>query len=329
MRAITISGPGGPEVLTVTDLDDPTPGPHEVVIQVAAAGVNRADLAQRMGFYPPPEGAPDWPGLEVSGSITAIGDAVKSAAIGDQVVALLTGGGYAEQVVVDEGLVLPLPGGVDLVTAAGLPEAVATVWSNVFLDGRLQPGESLLVHGGTSGVGHLAIQLAVARGATVYATAGSAEKTDLCEHLGAARAINYREQDFVAEIQQATGGRGVDVVLDLVGGSYVPRDVQALAPNGRVMIIANQDRGEAVLDVGLLMRKRATLRGTTLRSRPLEERRGVMAAVREHAWPLLAGGDVNVIIDNTYPLERAAAAHQRMETGHHAGKIILTTRPGR
>jgi len=326
MRAVTISRPGGPEVLVVAELPEPVPGPHEVVVDVAAAGLNRADVSQRQGSYPPPAGAPEWPGLEVSGTVVAAGEQVTQVAVGDHVVALLGGGGYADRVSVDEGLVLPLPKGVDLVLAAGLPEAVATVWSNVFLAAGLQAGETLLVHGGTSGVGSVAIQLAVARGATVYATAGSAEKVASCEELGATRGIDYREEDFVAVVQEATGGRGVDVVLDLVGGSYVGRDVEALAVGGRVMVIAAQGGREATLDVGLLMQKRARVWGTTLRARPLEERREIMASVREHVWPLVEQGAVRVILDSVYPLEFAATAHRRMEEGGHVGKILLAVR---
>lgn len=326
MRAVTISRPGGPEVLVVAELPEPVPGPHEVVVDVAAAGLNRADVSQRQGSYPPPAGAPEWPGLEVAGTVVAAGEQVTQVAVGDHVVALLGGGGYADRVSVDEGLVLPLPKGVDLVLAAGLPEAVATVWSNVFLAAGLQAGETLLVHGGTSGVGSVAIQLAVARGATVYATAGSAEKVASCEELGATRGIDYREEDFVAVVQEATGGRGVDVVLDLVGGSYVGRDVEALAVGGRVMVIAAQGGREATLDVGLLMQKRARVWGTTLRARPLEERREIMASVREHVWPLVEQGAVRVILDSVYPLEFAATAHRRMEEGGHVGKILLAVR---
>ena len=326
MRAVTISRPGGPEVLVVAELPEPVPGPHEVVVDVAAAGLNRADVSQRQGAYPPPAGAPDWPGLEVSGTVVQVGAEVTGAAVGDRVVALLGGGGYADRVAVDEGLVLPVPKGVDLVLAAGLPEAVATVWSNVFLAAGLQAGETLLVHGGTSGVGTVAIQLAVARGATVYATAGTAEKVALCEELGATRGIDYRQEDFVAVVQEATGGRGVDVVLDLVGGSYVGRDVEALAVGGRDMVIASQGGREATLDVGLLMQKRARVWGTTLRARPLEERREIMASVREHVWPLVERKAVRVILDSVYPLDFAATAHRRMEEGGHSGKIRLAVR---
>jgi len=326
MRAVTISRPGGPEVLVVSELPEPVPGPHEVVVDVAAAGVNRADVSQRQGHYPPPAGAPDWPGLEVSGTIVALGDSVTSWRVGDHVVALLGGGGYADRVAVDAGLVLPLPAGVDLVLAAGLPEAVATVWSNVFLAADLQPGETLLVHGGTSGVGSVAIQLAVARGATVLATAGGAEKVALCEELGATRGIDYRSEDFVAVVDEATGGRGVDVVLDLVGGDYLDRDLAALATGGRVMLIATQGGREATIDAGVLMAKRARLWGTTLRARPLEERSAILASVREHVWPHVVAKEVRVVLDSVWALENAAAAHRHMESGSHAGKILLAVR---
>lgn len=326
MRAVTISEPGGPEVLVVSELPEPVPGPREVVIDVAAAGMNRADLAQRRGLYPAPAGAPDWPGLEVSGTVVAVGAEVSQASVGDYVVALLSGGGYADRVAVDEGLVLPLPPGVDLVLAAGLPEAVATVWSNLFMAAKLQAGETLLIHGGTSGVGSIAIQLAVARGARVYATAGTADKVALCEQLGAARGIDYRDEDFVAVVQGATDGRGVDVVLDLVGGSYLDRDLQASAVGGRIMVIATQGGSEATIDAGLLMRKRARIWGTTLRARPLDERRAIIAGVREHVWPLVQQGAVRVVLDSVYPLEFAATAHRRMESGDHAGKMLLAVR---
>lgn len=326
MRAVTISRPGGPEVLVVSELPEPVPGPHEVVVDVAAAGVNRADVSQREGHYPAPAGAPDWPGLEVSGTIVAVGDSVTSWRVGDHVVALLGGGGYADRVAVDAGLVLPLPAGVDLVLAAGLPEAVATVWSNVFLAADLQPGETLLVHGGTSGVGSIAIQLAVARGATVLATAGGAEKVALCEELGATRGIDYRSEDFVAAVHEATDGRGVDVVLDLVGGDYLDRDLAALAVGGRVMLIATQGGRQATIDAGVLMAKRARLWGTTLRARPLEERRAILASVREHVWPHVEAKQVRVILDSVWALDNAAAAHRHMGTGSHAGKILLAVR---
>lgn len=326
MRAITISRPGGPEVLTVSEVEEPTPGPHEVVIDVAAAGVNRADVAQREGAYPPPAGAPACPGLEVSGTIVAIGASVSQWRVGDYVVALLSGGGYADRVAVDEGLVLPMPKGVDLALAAGLPEAVATVWSNLVLEAGLRAGDALLVHGGASGVGTIAIQIGAALGATVYATAGSAEKVALCEQLGAARGIDYRSEDFVEVVQQETDGLGVDVVLDMVGGDYLARDVAALATGGRIQLIATQRGREATIDAGALMTKRARIHGTTLRARPLEERRAIIAAVREHAWPLVERGAVQVFLDSAYPLDFAATAHRRMESGEHAGKILLAVR---
>lgn len=326
MRAVVISHPGGPEVLTVDEVPEPVAGPTDVIIDVAAAGVNRADVSQREGSYRVPEGAPEWPGLEVSGTVVAIGEQVDRVAVGDYVVALLSGGGYADRVAVDAGLVLPVPHGVDLVLAAGLPEAAATVWSNVFLAAGLQAGETLLVHGGASGVGTLAIQLAVARGATVFATAGSDEKVAFCEELGAARAINYRTEDFVAVIHDVTAGRGVDVVLDVVGGTYLARDVEALAIGGRVMVIATPGGTEATIDAGLLMRKRARIWGTTLRARPLEERREIMASVGENVWPLVEQGAVRVILDSVYPLEFAKNAHARMESGDHVGKILLAVR---
>ena len=323
MRAVTIREPGGPDVLTVTDLPNPEPSPGEVVITVTAAGVNRADVAQRQGSYPPPEGAPAWPGLEVSGVIAEVGAGVTAFAPGDPVVALLSGGGYAEAVAVDAGLVLPLPQGVDPVHAAGLPEAVATVWSNLFLSAGLQAGETLLVHGGTSGVGSLAVQLAAARGVTVYATAGTPEKVAESERLGATRGIDYREEDFVDVIREATGGRGVDVVLDPIAGSYLARDVAALATGGRVMVIATQSGREATLDVGALMAKRGRIWGTTLRARPLDERRSIVASMGEEVWPLIESGAVSVLVDSVLPLADAAEAHRRMESGEHAGKILL------
>ena len=326
MRAITISRPGGPEVLTVTEVEEPEPAAHEVVIDVAAAGVNRADVAQRQGVYPPPEGAPAWPGLEVSGTIVALGASVTGWKVGDYVVALLSGGGYADRVAVDEGLVLPLPKGLDLALAAGLPEALATAWSNLVMEAGLSAGDTLLVHGGTSGVGSIAIQLGVALGATVYATAGTSEKVAVCAELGAARGIDYRTEDFVEVVREATGGHGVDVVLDMVGGDYLARDVEALATGGRIMLIATQQGREATIDAGALMAKRARIHGTTLRARPLDERRAIMVAVREHAWPLVARGDVRVFLDSAYPLDFAATAHRRMESGEHIGKIVLAVR---
>ncbi|MDN4614882.1 NAD(P)H-quinone oxidoreductase [Leifsonia sp. F6_8S_P_1B] len=323
MRAIVVARPGGPEMLQEAVVDDPTPAPGEVRIRVAAAGLNGADLSQRRGFYPSPPGAPEWPGLEVSGTIDALGTEVTGWRVGDRVCALLPGGGYAELVTVDAGLVLPVPSSVELVEAAGLPEVVATVWSNVFQLAGLAAGETLLVHGGSSGIGSMAVQLGRAFGANVIATAGSPEKAEFCRGLGADAAVEYRTQDFVEAALAFTDGRGVDVVLDIVGGSYIARDLDALATGGRIMAIATRDRTPASLDIGLLMRKRARLWGTTLRARPLEERRAVIAGVREHVWPLLAEGRVRPVIDSVFPLADAAQAHRRMESSAHLGKILL------
>ncbi len=323
MRAVVVPRPGEADVLEVAERPDPVPAAHEVRIRVAAAGLNGADLSQRRGYYPSPAGAPDWPGLEVSGTIDALGEGVDGWSVGDRVFALLPGGGYAELVTVDAGLVLPVPDAVDLVEAAGLPEVAATVWSNVFALGRLSAGEVLLVHGGASGIGTMAIQLARAFGAQVIATAGSDDKADFCREVGADAAVNYREQDFVEAVDAFTEGRGADVVLDIVGGAYIERDLEALSVGGRILSIAVRDRTPASIDMGLMMRKRASLHGTTLRARPLAERVAIIAAVRENVWPLLAEGRVRPVIDSVFPLEDAAAAHRRMESSAHRGKILL------
>jgi putative PIG3 family NAD(P)H quinone oxidoreductase len=323
MRAVIVAEPGDADVLTLADRPDPVPGPGEVRIRVVAAGLNGADLSQRRGFYPSPAGAPDWPGLEVSGTVDALGDGVGEWRVGDRVCALLPGGGYAELVTVDAGLVLPVPEAVDLVEAAGLPEVVATVWSNVFQLGALAAGEALLVHGGSSGIGTMAIQLGRAFGAEVIATAGSADKAAFCRELGALAAVDYRSQDFVEAALAFTDGRGVDVVLDIVGGSYIARDLDALATGGRILSIAVREHGPASIDMGLLMRKRARIQGTTLRARPLAERVAIIAAARENVWPLLADGRVRPVIDSVFPLEDASAAHRRMESSAHRGKILL------
>jgi putative PIG3 family NAD(P)H quinone oxidoreductase len=323
MRAITVPEPGGPEALALTQVPQPELSERHVLIDVAAAGVNGADLAQRRGAYPSPAGAPDWPGLEVSGIVAAVGASAGAFAVGDRVCALIPAGGYAEHVAVDERLVLPVPEGVDLVQAAGLPEVAATVWSNVFALGGLRPGESLLVHGGSSGIGSMAIQLAVALGSPVFATAGTDEKVTFCERLGAT-GINYRAEDFVQRVTDATSGHGVDVVLDMVAGDYLDRDVAALAVGGRVMVIATQGGSRSSLDVRALMGRRGSIHGTTLRSRPLEERAAVIADVRRHVWPLLEQGRVRPIVDSVFPLEKAADAHRRMESSAHVGKILLS-----
>lgn len=325
MRAVVVTRPGDAEVLTPTEVPDPEPGPNEVRIRVIAAGLNGADLSQRRGFYPPPPGAPEWPGLEVSGVIDSVGDAVEPGRWnpGDAVCALLPGGGYAELVTVDAGLVLPIPAGVDPVEAAGLPEVTATVWSNVFQAGGLAPGETLLVHGGSSGIGSMAIQLAQALGSHAIATAGSPDKAEFCRGLGAEAAVDYKTDDFVEAVRAFTDGRGADVVLDIVGGEYIARDLEALATGGRIMSIAVRDRTPASIDMGLLMHKRARIQGTTLRARPLAERVAIIAAVREHVWPLLASGTVRPVIDSVFPLADAAQAHRRMESSAHLGKILL------
>lgn len=323
MRAVVVTTPGGPEVLAVSDVELPRPTDREVRIRVTAAGLNGADLSQRRGFYPSPPGAPEWPGLEVSGEIDAVGAEVTEWRPGDRVCALLPGGGYAEFVTVDAGLVLPVPPGVDLVEAAGLPEVTATVWSNVFQLAQLAEGETLLVHGGSSGIGSMAIQLGRAFGARVIATAGSPLKVEFCRELGAEVGIDYRSQDFVEVVNDTTDGHGADVVLDVVGGDYIARDLQALATGGRIMSIANRANTPSSIDMGLLMRKRARIWGTTLRARPLAERVAVIRAVREHVWPLVAAGTVRPVVDSVFPLADAAEAHRRMESSAHLGKVLL------
>ncbi len=324
MRTVTAPDPGGPEALTITDLPDPTPGPGELVIDVAASAVNRADTLQRQGFYPPPPGASDVLGLECSGVVGAVGPDVDRWSVGDQVCALLAGGGYAEKVLVPAAQVMPVPDGVDLVTAGSLPEVACTVWSNVFMIAGLQPGETLLVHGGAGGIGSLAIQLAHAKGARVVATAGSAAKLDLCRSLGADVAVSYREQDFVEEVRAATDGAGADVILDNMGAKYLGRNVDALATEGRLVIIGMQGGAKGELDIGKLLRKRGAVIATSLRARPVEEKAAICAAVVEHVWPLVKDGSVRPVVHATLPLDRAADAHRMMEAGDHVGKILLT-----
>jgi putative PIG3 family NAD(P)H quinone oxidoreductase len=322
MRAITLPSFGDPSVLTLADVHEPPLGPHDVRIDVVGAGLNGADISQRRGNYPPPSGAPLWPGLEVSGVISALGDEVQEWAIGDEVCALLPGGGYADHVIVDAGLVLPVPSGVSVLEAAALPEAAATVWSNVFMNAQLLPSESFLAHGGSSGIGAMAIQIAGALGSRVFATAGSAEKVAFVEALGAT-GINYREQDFVEITGHELGGSGVDVILDMVGGDYLGRDIGALAVGGRIMCIADRDGEASCIDVRALMMKRARIWGTTLRSRPLAERTAIIAAVRQSVWPLIERGLVRPTIDSVFEPERAADAHRLMESSRHMGKILL------
>lgn len=325
MHAITIPEPGGPEALVWDEVPDPVPGAGEVLVEVVASAVNRADILQRQGFYDPPPGASRYPGLECSGRIAAVGTGVSGWAVGDEVCGLLAGGGYAEKVVVPAGQLLPVPEGVDLRRAAALPEVTSTVWSNVFMIAHLRPGETLLVHGGSSGIGTMAIQLAKAVGAKVAVTAGTKEKLDQCAELGADILINYREQDFVAELKQATDGAGADVILDNMGAKYLDRNVQALAVNGRLAIIGMQGGIKAELNIGALLGKRAAISATSLRARPLEEKTAIVAAVREHVWPLLATGRVHPVVDRELPMSDAAAAHRLVEASSHVGKVLLVT----
>ncbi|HEX5511988.1 MAG TPA: NAD(P)H-quinone oxidoreductase [Actinomycetales bacterium] len=323
MKAVTITEPGDPDVLELREVDDPSPGPGEVLVKVAASAVNRADIMQRRGFYDPPPGTSPYPGLECSGTVAELGAGVSGWAVGDRVCALLTGGGYAELVAVPSGQLLPVPDGVDLVEAAGLPEVACTVWSNVFMTAGLQRGETLLVHGGSSGIGTMAIQLAKALGARVAVTAGSREKLDRCAELGADILVNYRVQDFVEIVQEATDGRGADVVLDNMGAKYLERNVDVLATNGRLVIIGMQGGRKAELDINKLMRKRAAVIGTTLRARPADEKAAIVTSVREHVWPLVADGHVRPVIDSRFPMAEAAAAHERVEESLHVGKVLL------
>jgi putative PIG3 family NAD(P)H quinone oxidoreductase len=322
---IRIRKPGGPDVLVADRAPVPAPGEGEVLIRVEAAGVNRPDLVQREGRYPPPPGAPEIPGLEVAGTVTSVGPGVSAPREGDAVCALLAGGGYAEFCVAPAVQCLPVPPGVSPVEAAALPEACFTVWTNVFERGRLQAGESLLVHGGSSGIGTTAIQIARARGAVVFATAGTGEKCEACERLGAVRAINYRTTDFVPVVRELTDGRGVDVVLDMVGGSYVARNIEALADDGRLVQIAFLEGTRVELNLGPLMRRRLTLTGSTLRPRSVSEKGRLARAVEREVWPLIARGEMRPIIHATFPLQDAAAAHAMLEEGAHVGKIVLTT----
>ncbi|CAL9483504.1 2-haloacrylate reductase [Streptomyces sp. enrichment culture] len=325
MHAITIPEPGGPEALVWDEVPDPVPGEGEVLVEVVASAVNRADIMQRQGFYDPPPGAPRHPGLECSGRIAALGPGVSGWSVGDEVCALLGGGGYAEKVAVPAGQLLPVPEGVGLKEAAALPEVVCTVWSNVFMVAHLRPGETLLVHGGSSGIGTMAIQLAKAFGAKVAVTAGTKEKLERCAELGADILINYREQDFVAEIEQATGGAGADVILDNMGAKYLDRNVRALAVNGRLAVIGLQGGRKGELNIGALLAKRAAVSATSLRARPPEEKAAIVAAVREHVWPLLAAGHVRPVVDREVPMSEASAAHRVVEESGHVGKVLLVT----
>jgi putative PIG3 family NAD(P)H quinone oxidoreductase len=325
MTAVEISAPGGPEVLKPVRLPLPMPGAGEVLIRVAAAGVNRPDVIQRKGFYPPPPGASPLPGLEVAGTVAALGPDVTSPALGDQVTALLSGGGYAEYAVAPAGQCLPVPKGLSLTEAASLPETFFTVWSNLFDRAHLASGETLLVHGGTSGIGITAIQLGRAFGARVFATAGTVEKCTACLALGAARAIDYRQEDFVEAVMTETEGRGVDVILDMVGGDYVARNITAAAPDGRIVQIAFLGGTKVSLDLMALMRNRLTLTGSTLRPRSVAFKSAIARQLRDKVWPLIAGGEIRPMVDSTFPLADAAGAHARMESSTHIGKIVLET----
>lgn len=322
---MTLPAYGGPEVLTWAEVPDPLPGPGEVLLDVVATAVNRADLLQRQGHYPPPPAASPYPGLECSGRIAALGPEVGGWPVGTPVCALLAGGGYAERVAVPAAQLLPVPVGVDLVSAAGLPEAACTVWSNVVQVGRLAAGELLLVHGGASGIGTTAIQVARALGARVAATVGSPAKADRCRELGAQIVVNYREQDFVAEVRRATDGRGADVVLDLMGAAYLARNLDVLAPDGRLVVIGLQGGTRAELDLGQLLAKRAGVHATALRARPLAQKAAIVAAVREGLWPLVSAGQVRPVIDRVLPLAEVAEAHRVVESGAHVGKVLLVT----
>ena len=329
MTAIEIARPGGPEVLRPMRRPVPRPARGEVLVAVAAAGVNRADTLQRQGVYPPPPGASDIPGLEIAGWVAAVGEGVTEWAEDDRLCALVAGGGYAEYCVAPAPQCLPLPAGLDLVQAAALPEATFTVWTNVFERGRLAPGETLLVQGGASGIGTTAIQVARAWGARVLATAGTPEKCAACERLGAERAIDYKKEDFVAAVQQATDGRGVDVVLDMVGGDYLPRNLAALALEGRLVQIAHLRGARVELDVATLMQRRLTVTGSTLRTRSVEEKGRLADAVRASVWPLIEAGSVRPVVHATFPLAQASEAHRLMESDAHIGKIVLVVASGR
>ena len=325
MTAVVLRGAGGPEVLVPEARPVPRPGPGQILIEVHAAGVNRPDVLQRMGAYPPPAGAPDWPGLEVAGRVAALGEGAGRFAVGDAVMALLPGGGYAEYAVVAEDNALPVPAGLSLVEAAGVPETFFTVWHNVFQRGGLVAGERFLVHGGTSGIGTTAIQLAHSFGAEVFVTVGSADKCAAAQKLGARHAIDYRKDDFVAAIKEATGGEGIDVILDMVGGDYTARNLAVAAVDGRIVQIAFLRGQKVEIDLQPIMVKRLTLTGSTLRARTVAFKASIARDLEDKVWPLLADGRIRPLIDTTYPLENAAEAHRHMDVDH-IGKIILTTR---
>jgi putative PIG3 family NAD(P)H quinone oxidoreductase len=324
MRAVGIPKPGGPEALVPTERALPAPKPNEILVKVAAAGVNRPDVLQRQGLYAVPPDASDLPGLEIAGEVVSCGAKVTRWKVGDKVCALAHGGGYAEYCVVPDVQALPVPKGLSMIEAASLPETFFTVWSNVYDRGRLKAGETLLVQGGSSGIGVTAIQIARAMGNRVLATAGSDEKCAACVKLGADKAINYRTQDFLAEVQAATGGKGVNVILDMVGGDYVPKELKCLAEEGRLVFIAFLRGPKTELDINEVMRRRVTLTGSTLRPRPVEFKGAVAASLREHVWPLIESGKIKPVIFRTFPLAQASEAHKLIESSQHIGKIVLT-----
>jgi NADPH:quinone reductase len=324
MTVIEIAAPGGPEQLKSARRPVPPPAAGEVLVRVAAAGVNRPDVMQRQGRYPPPPGASDIPGLEIAGEIVALGAGVSGVKLGDRVTALLPGGGYAEYAVAAAPLCLPIPDGLNMVEAAALPETFFTVWANLFDRGGCKAGETVLIHGGTSGIGTTAIQLAAAWGARVFATAGTEEKARACERMGAVRGIDYRTEDFVEVIRQETAGRGVDLILDLVGGSYLARNLEAAAVEGRLVIISLIGGARAEINLLTIMSKRLTLTGSTLRARTVAQKAAVAEALRRNVWPLLSAGRVRPVIHATFPLAEASEAHRLMETSRHIGKIVLT-----
>jgi len=325
MKAIVITEPGGPEVLQIEERPLPVIAANEVLVKVAAAGINRPDVYQRKGNYPPPKEAPqDIPGLEIAGTVTVVGDQVTRWKVGDKICALVTGGGYAEYCNVAEGQCLPIPGNLSFVEAASLPETFFTVWSNIFDRGKLQPGESLLVHGGSSGIGVTAIQMATALGSKVYVTAGSDEKCKFCEELGAAKAINYKTEDFPKVIHQLTDGRGVNVILDMIGGNYAQGNISSLAEEGRLVLINAMKGKDVQIDLAQVMRKRLIITGSMLRSREIGFKSAIARNLEKHIWPLLASGRIKPVIHSVFPAKDAAKAHALMESSEHVGKIVLS-----
>jgi NADPH:quinone reductase len=324
MTVVGISTPGGPEVLIPETRAVPKPGPHEILVKVEAAGVNRPDVAQRSGSYPPPPGASDLPGLEIAGEVVALGEGAVRHKLGDKVMSLVAGGGYAQYCIAQDAQAMQVPAAYSMIEAGATPETLMTVWHNVFERGALQPGETLLVHGGSSGIGTMAIQLATALGAKVITTVGSQDKAEACLKLGATRAINYKSEDFVAAVKEATGGKGVEVILDMVGGDYIERNYEAAAMDGRIVQIAFLGGAKAQVNFTKLMIKRLHHTGSTLRPRSNADKAAMVAAIEAKVMPLLAAGRIKPLIDGTFPLQAAADAHRRMETSQHIGKIVLT-----